>query len=51
MYVRINFYQLSHARIFSVLLCQNIIPCFLTFCSSERPIPTHLLNFKYLFIL
>ena len=50
--VGINFYQLSHARIFSVLLCQNcLIPCFLTFCSSERSIPTHFLNFKFLFIL
>ena len=34
-----TFYQLSHT---SVLLCQN--PCFLTFCSSERSIPTHFLN-------
>ena len=40
--------QLSHARIFSVLLCQNLIPCFLTFCSSERSIPTYFLNFKFL---
>ena len=40
-------HQLSHARIFSVLLCQNLIPCFLTFCSSERSIPTHFLNFIY----
>ena len=26
----------------TVLLCQNLFPCFLTFCSSERLIPTHI---------
>ena len=31
--------------IFSYLLCQNLFPCFLTFCSSERSIPTHFLLF------
>ena len=30
-----------------VLLCQNLIPCFLTFCSSERSIPTHFLNYYF----
>ena len=49
--VGINFYKLSRARIFSVLLCQNLITCFLTFCSSERLIPTYFFNFKFLFIL
>ena len=49
--VGIKIYQLSHARIFSVLLCQNLFPCFLTFCSSERLIPTHFLNFKLLIIV
>ena len=32
--VGLNFYKLTLARIFSVHLCQNFIPCFLTFCST-----------------
>ena len=35
---------------FSVLLYQNLIPCFLTFCCSERLIPTHFLNFKFILV-
>ena len=49
--VEIKIYQLSRARIFSVLLCQNLFPCFLTFCSNERSIPAHFLNFKLLIIV
>ena len=42
----------SCARIFSVLLCQNLIPCFLTFVAmKDQSLATHFLNFKCLFIL
>ena len=47
--VGIKLYQLSHARIFSVLSYQNIIPCFLSSCSSERSIPSYSL-FKIYFV-
>ena len=43
--VGFKLYQLSHIKIFSVLLCQNLIPCFLTFCSSEKSIPACFLDF------
>jgi len=31
--------------------CQNIIPCFLTFCSSDQSLLSFFLNFKFLNIL
>ena len=38
--------KLSHARIITILLFQNLFPCFLSFCSSERSIHTHFSNFN-----
>ena len=40
--------KLSLARIFSVHLCQNLIPCFHNFCSTIGSCSTtHHLNFKF----
>jgi len=37
-------------KIFKNILCQNIIPCFLTFCSSDQSLLSFL-KFKFLNIL
>ena len=45
--VGLNFYKSSLARIFSVHLCQNLIPCFLTFVALLDPFDPYL-PFKFL---